>query len=109
MVYAPDATPDPISIQASKDIRKIIYEADGCAEMHACANYAHGDESLQEMYGYEDWRRWDLKEAKRKYDPHGRFSFYAPIQWKADWEHFSLGSWAIPSYLLTLKAPLKNQ
>jgi hypothetical protein len=57
MVYAPDATPDPISIQASKDIRKIIYEADGCAEMHACANYAHGDESLQEMYGYEDWRR----------------------------------------------------
>lgn len=47
--------------------------------MHTYVNYAHGDENLQELYGYEAWRVARLKTLKRKYDPEGHFSFYAPI------------------------------
>ncbi|KAK3400789.1 hypothetical protein B0T20DRAFT_459588 [Sordaria brevicollis] len=43
-------------------------------------NYAKGSESVQQMYGYEGWRVERLRQLKRKYDPRGRFSFYAPIK-----------------------------
>ncbi|PVH78374.1 FAD-binding domain-containing protein [Cadophora sp. DSE1049] len=80
MVYQPNATLDPIAIQAGKDIRNIIFEGEGSSEFHAYVNYAHGDETLQEMYGYEDWRQEKLRELKFLYDPEGRFSFYAPVR-----------------------------
>ncbi len=44
-------------------------------------NYAHGDESLEEIYGYEPWRQQKLQDLKKAYDPLGRFNFYAPITW----------------------------
>lgn len=47
--------------------------------MHTYVNYAHGDETLQELYGYEAWRVSRLESLKSKYDPKGHFSFYAPI------------------------------
>lgn len=47
--------------------------------MHAYVNYAHGDETLEEVYGYEAWRVARLRALKEKYDPLGRFGFYAPI------------------------------
>lgn len=79
MVYAPNSTLDPIAIQAGQDIRQILYEAEGTGEMHAYVNYAHGDESLEEMYGYEKWRLKKLRELKSVHDPEGKFGFYAPI------------------------------
>lgn len=78
-MYTPNATLDPIAIKFGKDVRKILHGADGSSELHAYVNYAHGDETLQEMYGYEDWRQRKLKALKREYDPHGKFSFYAPL------------------------------
>lgn len=50
-------------------------------QYHAYVNYARGDESMEEMYGYEDWRLEKLRGLKKqyRYDPHGRFNFYAPI------------------------------
>lgn len=42
-------------------------------------NYAFGDESTQNWYGYEQWRQDRLSALKRKYDPNSKFSFYAPI------------------------------
>lgn len=42
-------------------------------------NYAQGNETLQAMYGHESWRLERLGTLKRKYDPKGQFSFFAPI------------------------------
>lgn len=47
--------------------------------LHAYVNYAHGDESLEALYGYEDWRLWRLRRLKAKYDPLVKFGYYAPI------------------------------
>ncbi|CAO2658349.1 Nn.00g060720.m01.CDS01 [Neocucurbitaria sp. VM-36] len=48
-------------------------------KLEAYVNYARGDESTEEMYGYEPWRMDKLRRLKKEYDPHGRFNFYAPI------------------------------
>lgn len=48
--------------------------------MHSYVNYAHGDESLQEMYGFESWRLEKLRALKTLWDPEGKFGFYAPIR-----------------------------
>lgn len=47
--------------------------------MHAYVNYAHGDESLEEMYGFEEWRVERLRGLKREWDPEGRFNFYTAV------------------------------
>jgi hypothetical protein len=78
-MYAPNATLDPIAVKFGKDVRHILHEADGNSELHTYVNYAHGDETMQEMYGYENWRQQKLRALKREYDPLGRFNFYAPI------------------------------
>jgi FAD/FMN-containing dehydrogenase len=78
-MYTPNATLDSIAIKFGKEVRRMLHEADGSTELHAYVNYAHGDETLQEMYGYEDWRQQKLKALKKEYDPHGKFNFYAPI------------------------------
>lgn len=60
-------------------IRDAAY-GDKVKQKSVYVNYAKGSESLQAMYGYEGWRQERLKMLKRKYDPKGRFSFYAPIK-----------------------------
>ncbi|KAI0003489.1 FAD binding domain-containing protein [Xylariaceae sp. FL0662B] len=42
-------------------------------------NYAHGDEKLEALYGYEPWRLERLRSLKKRYDPHGLFSHYNPV------------------------------
>lgn len=42
-------------------------------------NYAHGDEPLQAMYGWEPWRLERLRSLKKRYDPHGFFNFYNSV------------------------------
>ncbi|KAI5924944.1 FAD binding domain protein [Camillea tinctor] len=61
------------------ELRRILHEATGRAEMHTYVNYAFGDETTKNWYGYEDWRQERLLELKNKYDPERKFSFYAPI------------------------------
>lgn len=60
-------------------LRNIIYEGSGSPELHTYVNYAHGDEPLQAVYGYEPWRLERLRHLKKKYDPKGRFSFFEPF------------------------------
>ena len=43
-------------------------------------NYAHGDEPLEAIYGWEPWRLEKLKSLKKQYDPDFKFKFYNPIQ-----------------------------
>ncbi|KAI1378969.1 FAD binding domain-containing protein [Hypoxylon crocopeplum] len=42
-------------------------------------NYAHGDEKLEALYGYEPWRLQRLRSLKKRYDPHGFFNFYNSV------------------------------
>lgn len=74
-----NSTLDSYAIAFGDNLRKALHKADGSAEMHTYVNYAHGDEKLQELYGYEAWRVSRLESLKSKYDPKGHFSFYAPI------------------------------
>lgn len=66
-------------ITVSKQIREILVETTESKKLEAYVNYAWGDESLQALYGYEPWRLEKLLQLKKKYDPRGQFSFYAPI------------------------------
>ena len=53
----------------------------------AYINYAMGDEDPRAWYGYEQWRLEKLSALKSKWDPDGRFSFYAPIPLdSSDWK-----------------------
>ncbi|KAJ4287028.1 hypothetical protein N0V88_007792 [Collariella sp. IMI 366227] len=61
-------------------------------------NYAHGDESLEALYGYESWRQKKLRALKQKYDPENRFRFFNPIVVDA-----SVGSVAV-AVLIGLKS-----
>ncbi|KAI0017590.1 FAD binding domain-containing protein [Xylariomycetidae sp. FL0641] len=42
-------------------------------------NYAHGDEPIESLYGYEDWRIQRLRSLKQQYDPRGVFNFYNSV------------------------------
>ena len=83
MVYTPNATLDAIASKAGKEIRQILHDASGSSELHAYVNYAYGDETVEAMYGYEDWRQEKLKALKVEYDKQERFDFYAPVNWPA--------------------------
>ncbi|RWA09270.1 hypothetical protein EKO27_g5840 [Xylaria grammica] len=62
-----------------KRLRQIIYEGTGRSELHSYVNYAFGDETPQNWYGYERQRQQRLLGLKNNYDPDRKFSFYAPI------------------------------
>ncbi|RYP50274.1 hypothetical protein DL768_004176 [Monosporascus sp. mg162] len=61
------------------ELRRIIYESSGRKELHTYVNYASGDETTKNWYGYKRWRQERLLAVKNKYDPERKFSFYAPI------------------------------
>ena len=77
--YAVDKTLDAKAIAFGESFRTALHEASGSSEMHTYINYAHGNETLQQVYGYDNWRQAKLKTLKTKYDPNGSFNFYAPI------------------------------
>ena len=70
---------DKTARRVGEQMRQILYKGTGRKEMHTYVNYAHANESLENMYGYEPWRLEKLRSLKKKYDPKGRFSLYAPI------------------------------
>lgn len=59
-------------------LRDILHRGTGRSELRTYVNYAYGDEAPEEWYGHEEWRMERLRALKAKYDPEGRFSFYAP-------------------------------
>ena len=80
ITYEPDGPElDEKAAKLGNDLRQILYEGSGRSELHTYVNYAYGDESLQNMYGYEEWRQERLLSLKNKYDPDRKFSFYSPI------------------------------
>ncbi|KAJ4312741.1 hypothetical protein N0V94_007294 [Neodidymelliopsis sp. IMI 364377] len=80
IIYAPtNSTRDVAVKELGTQLRDIIREGTGSEELHTYVNYAYGNEGPKSWYGYEDWRQTRLKALKKKYDPRGKFSFYAPI------------------------------
>lgn len=78
--YAPAGPArDAQAKKLGNQLRQMLYQGSGRGELHAYVNYAYGDETPRQWYGYEGWRRERLAALKRKYDGKGRFSFYAPI------------------------------
>jgi hypothetical protein len=73
-----NASLDNIAADFGGRMRSALRDGSG-QPLHAYVNYAHGDESLAALYGYEDWRLSRLKGLKAKYDPCGKFGYYAPI------------------------------
>lgn len=62
-----------------KKMRDAVVRGSG-GKLHAYVNYANGDEGLDAIYGYEKWRLERLIGLKERYDPMGRFGWYAPIE-----------------------------
>ncbi|KAL9116359.1 MAG: hypothetical protein Q9187_007117 [Circinaria calcarea] len=54
-------------------------EVSGYDRMVIYQNYAHDDEPLSALYGYEEWHHEHLSALKRKYDPHGCFNGYHAV------------------------------
>lgn len=80
ITYVPDgAERDRQAKELGSRLRDILQKASGREHMHAYVNYGYGNESPEEWYGPESWRQDKLRNLKEKYDPKGRFSFYAPV------------------------------
>ena len=60
-------------------MRDLIHSGEPGRNLNAYVNYAFGDETQEEVYGYEPWRLQRLQDLKRKYDPMGKFNYYEPI------------------------------
>ena len=67
------------AIRAAKEIRKALVDGTEDKKLRAYLNYGFGDETVPQVYGYEEWRQIKLKVLKKIYDPKGRFSFYGPF------------------------------
>lgn len=70
---------DDTAIGFGKDLRHILYEGSQREELHTYVNYAYGDETKQNWYGYEERRQDRLSALKERYDPERKFGYYAPI------------------------------
>ncbi|KAK4230342.1 hypothetical protein QBC38DRAFT_469282 [Podospora fimiseda] len=81
ITYMPDPANPVLHEQArlaGDQLRQILKGGSGRSELHAYVNYAYGDEQVGDWYGHDSWRLTRLANLKNKYDPEGRFSFYAP-------------------------------
>ena len=79
IIYQPNASLDASASEFGRLSRDILWAGSGRSKHQAYLNYAHGDETLEELYGHEPWRLQKLRRLKEEYDPEGRFNFYAPI------------------------------
>jgi FAD/FMN-containing dehydrogenase len=78
LTWEKNANFDAIAWEINGRIRDVLVEGTE-KKQEAYVNYARGDESLEELYGYEPWRLEKLRRLKKEYDPYERFNFYAPI------------------------------
>lgn len=79
MTYTPNSTLDEFARDWARQTRDLWNQGQPDLQPSTYVNYAHGDESLESIYGYETWRLEKLRLLKAKYDPEGRFNYYNPI------------------------------
>ena len=54
-------------------------EVSGYDQILQYQNYAHGDEPISAVYGYDQWRHERLTNLKQAYDPQGHFNGYHAV------------------------------
>ena len=80
IIYPPgSASLDETAFKFGEDLRQTLYIGTQREELHTYVNYAYGDETPRNWYGYDEWRQSRLSALKKSYDPLGKFNFYAPI------------------------------
>jgi hypothetical protein len=79
--YRPgDPALDEVALALGRRTRQYLLDgSDDPAGLRAYVNYAHGDEPLGAVYGWEAWRLERLSALKKKYDPQNRMRYYVPI------------------------------
>ncbi|KAI1418448.1 hypothetical protein F5Y13DRAFT_149192 [Hypoxylon sp. FL1857] len=79
--YKPNAAIDPVAQTFGKTMQQYLLDgSDDPAHLRAYVNYANGDESLQAVYGWEEWRLKKLRKLKSKWDPKNTMRYYVPIE-----------------------------
>jgi len=80
IMYKPDAKIDPIAKAFGATMRQYLLDGtEDPGKLRAYVNYAYGDETMQAMYGWEEWRLTKLRELKKVWDPESRMRWYNPI------------------------------
>jgi FAD/FMN-containing dehydrogenase len=81
MLWYDEASLDAVASDFGERARAFMHRNNGFLDRkpRCYINYGHGDESLEELYGHDEWRLQRLKTLKKKYDPTGVFSAYHPI------------------------------
>ncbi|UPK95421.1 hypothetical protein LCI18_006356 [Fusarium solani-melongenae] len=71
---------DIIATKIGAKVRGLLHKGTGERDMSVYIGYARGTEAARQVYGNDGARLRKLKGLKQKYDPHGRFNFYARIE-----------------------------
>lgn len=79
MFYAKNPALDALVPIYGRQARALLDDGEPQRPLNAYVNYAYGDETLEQMYGYEPWRLKKLRALKKKYDPENKFRFYNPV------------------------------
>lgn len=79
IIYNRGSPLDEVATEHGRRLQQVLQAGSG-KPLNAYVNYANGYESQQAIYGYESWRLQKLRRLKREWDPHGRFSYYLPIE-----------------------------
>lgn len=76
-----DSSVEEASNDMAKEIRSDIVATSGYDQLAVYVSYAHGDETLEQMFGVDKLPR--LAALKRTWDPDNVFSFYhaLPMQY----------------------------
>ncbi|KAI4178691.1 MAG: hypothetical protein LQ346_007366 [Caloplaca aetnensis] len=78
-LYTPSPTNDATAPLYGTRIREAFHAGQPGRQLNAYVNYAYGDETAEQMYGWEAWRLEKLRMLKGEWDPRGRFGFYHPV------------------------------
>lgn len=79
-VFTPgDTKADIASDRYLKTVRDLVAETSGYGKLHIYQNYAHGEEHLGSIYGYDEKKFLNLQCLKEKYDPGNVFRGYHDV------------------------------
>lgn len=79
MGWYDDPALDEVVSGYGENARALLHETSGYKNPRVYANYGHGDEAPEDLYGYEKWRIEKLRDLKRRFDPEGVFNYYNPV------------------------------
>ncbi|KAI1151267.1 hypothetical protein F4825DRAFT_423542 [Nemania diffusa] len=78
--YKPNSAIEHTAQEFGKKLRNIFLEgSDDPKHLRAYVNYANGDEPLEAVYGWEEWRLKKLRQLKHQWDPANKMKYYVPF------------------------------